>query len=102
MPFYKKIRKIYKLLEDARTALEDTKDYDACIESAERVLKQELNENVQFTAYHYLCKCYTGISDATRAINNCKKALQIRREPDLICDSAEAYLAGEMFDDGNL
>ncbi|KAL6434306.1 hypothetical protein ACFW04_006025 [Cataglyphis niger] len=98
-PFYKKIRKIYKLLEDARTALEDTKDYDACIESAERVLKQELNENVQFTAYHYLCKCYTGISDATHAINNCKKALQIRREPDLICDSAEAYLAGEMFDD---
>ncbi|XP_050455607.1 dnaJ homolog subfamily C member 3 [Cataglyphis hispanica] len=98
-PFYKKIRKIYKLLEDARTALEDTKDYDACIESAERVLKQELNENIQFTAYHYLCKCYTGISDATHAINNCKKALQIRREPDLICDSAEAYLAGEMFDD---
>ncbi|XP_029661744.1 dnaJ homolog subfamily C member 3 [Formica exsecta] len=98
-PFYKKIRKIYKLLEDARTALEDTKDYDACINSAERVLKQELNENVQFTVYHYLCKCYTGISDATHAINNCQKALQIRREPDVICDSAEAYLAGEMFDD---
>ncbi|XP_070148966.1 dnaJ homolog subfamily C member 3 [Polyergus mexicanus] len=98
-PFYKKIRKIYKLLEDARTALEDTKDYDACINSAERVLKQELNENVQFTAYHYLCKCYTGISDATHAINNCQKALQMRREPDVFCDSAEAYLAGEMFDD---
>ncbi|XP_072767180.1 dnaJ homolog subfamily C member 3 [Anoplolepis gracilipes] len=99
-PFYKKIRKINKLLQDARAALEDTKDYDTCIDSADRVLTQEPNEkNVQFTAFQYLCKCYTGISDATHAIDNCQEALKIKREPDLICDSAEAYLAAEMFDD---
>ncbi|XP_011707323.1 PREDICTED: dnaJ homolog subfamily C member 3 [Wasmannia auropunctata] len=98
-PFYKKIRKIKKLLQDAETALED-KDYDACIESARRVLAQEPSEaKVQFTAYHYLCRCYTESSEATHAISNCQEALNIRREPGVLCDSAEAYLAAEMFDD---
>jgi len=41
-------------------------------------------------------------SEATQAINNCQQALNIRREPGVLCDSAEAYLAAEMFDDGNL
>ncbi|XP_077258319.1 dnaJ homolog subfamily C member P58IPK [Temnothorax americanus] len=98
-PFYKKIRKIKKLLQDAETALED-KDYDVCIDSANRVLKQESNEpKVQFTAYHYLCRCYAETSETTQAIDNCQQALNIRREPNVLCDSAEAYLAAEMFDD---
>jgi len=72
-----------------------------CIDSAQRALTQEPNEqNVRFIAFHYLCKCYTGNSEATRAIENCKQALKIMREPGIICDSAEAYLAAEMFDDG--
>lgn len=98
-PFYKKIRKIKKLLQDTETALEG-KDYDACIDLAHRVLTQEPNEpKVQFTAHHYLCRCYTETSETTQAINNCQKALNIRREPSVLCDSAEAYLAAEMFDD---
>lgn len=101
-PFYKKIRKISKLLQDAEKASEDTKDYEACVESARRVLTQEPDEqNVRFTAFHLLCKCYTGVSETTDAINNCQEALKIRKEPGVICDSAEAYLAAEMFDDGN-
>ncbi|XP_011145587.1 dnaJ homolog subfamily C member 3 isoform X2 [Harpegnathos saltator] len=99
-PFYKKIRKISKLLQDAEKASEDTKDYETCVESARRVLIQEPDEqNVRFTAFHLLCKCYIGISETTDAINNCQQALKIRKEPGVICDSAEAYLAGEMFDD---
>lgn len=90
------------MLQEAETAL-DTKDYDACIDLAQRVEAQEPEErNVQFIAFQYLCKCYTGLSEATQAINNCQAALKIKREPELICDSAEAYLAAEMFDDGNL
>jgi hypothetical protein len=88
-------------LQDAEIALEDSKEYDMCIDSAQRVLTQEPNEqNVRFIAFHYLCKCYTGNSEPTRAIENCKQALKIIREPGVICDSAEAYLAAEMFDDG--
>lgn len=88
------------MLQDAETALED-KDYDACIDSARLVLTQEPNEpKVQFTAYHYLCRCYAENSETTQAINNCQEALNIRREPGVLCDSAEAYLVAEMFDDG--
>lgn len=99
-PLYKKIRKINKLLQDAEAALEDTKDYEACVDSARRVLTQEPNEqNVRFSAFQYLCKCYAATSETTSAIDNCQEALKIRREPGVICDSADAYLAAEMFDD---
>ncbi|EZA50946.1 DnaJ-like protein subfamily C member [Ooceraea biroi] len=99
-PFYKKIRKINKLLQDMETALEESKDHDTCIDLAQRVLKQEPNEQkVRFTAFHYLCKCYTANLEPTLAIENCKQALKIMKEPGVICDSAEAYLAAEMFDD---
>lgn len=101
-PFYKKIRKISKLLQDAEDALENMKDYEACVESARHILTYEPDEqNVRFTAFHYLCKCYVGTTETTRAIDNCQEALKIRREPGVICDSAEAYLAADMFDDGN-
>lgn len=84
------------------TALDD-KDYDTCIDSARRVLTQESNEpKVQFMAHHYLCRCYRENSEATQAINSCQEALNIRKEPDVLCDRAEAYLTAEMFDDGNL
>ncbi|XP_020283493.1 dnaJ homolog subfamily C member 3 [Pseudomyrmex gracilis] len=99
-PFYKKIRKIAKLLQDTETALEDTRDYDACIDSAQRVLTQEPKErNVRFLAFQFLCKCYADNSEATKAINNCKEALKIKKETVILCDSADAYLAAEMFDD---
>lgn len=102
-PFYKKIRKVAKLLQDTETALEVTRDYDACIDSAQRVLTQEPKErNVRFLAFQFLCKCYTDNSETTQAINNCKEALKIKKETNILCDSADAYLAAEMFDDGNL
>lgn len=98
-PFYKKIKKIAKFLSDAENA-EDAHQYDTCIDSALRVLKNEPNvQDVQFSASHLLCKCYTGNSEPSLAVKNCQVALNIRREPGILCDSAEAYLAAEMFDD---
>ncbi|XP_053978717.1 dnaJ homolog subfamily C member 3 [Hylaeus anthracinus] len=97
--FYKKIKKIAKLLADAETS-EDTRDYDGCIVSAQAVFKLEPSiANVRFLAHQLLCKCYTGNSDSTKAIQNCQEALKMRKEPGVYCDSAEAYLAAEMFDD---
>lgn len=100
--FYKKVKKIAKLLGDAQSS-EDARDYDRCIESAQTVLKLEPNvANVRFIVHQLLCKCYTGNSEPSQAIKNCQEALKIRKEPGVYCDSAEAYLAAEMFDDGNL
>lgn len=92
-----------KLLQKAEESLTDSNNYDSCIQSAKSVLTKEPYEaNVRFTAFHYLCKCYTADSQTSLAIDNCKEALKIRKEPGVFCDSAEAYLAAEMFDDGNI
>lgn len=78
-------------------------DYDTCIKSANKILKLEPNEqNVRVIGFQYLCKCYTAASEATSAITNCQEALKIERDANTLCDSAEAYLAADMFDDGNL
>nr|XP_031830911.1 dnaJ homolog subfamily C member 3 [Nomia melanderi] len=97
--FYKKVKKIAQLLANAENS-EEAKNYDKCIVSAQSVLKLEPNiGNVRFLAQHLLCKCYTGDLQPGEAIKNCKEALKIRKEPGVYCDSAEAYLASEMFDD---
>lgn len=97
--FYKKIKKIAKLLMDAE-AYETERDYISCISSAQPVLKLEQQiVNVRFIAHQLLCKCFTGNSEPSEAIKNCQEALKIRKEASVYCDSAEAYLAAEMFDD---
>lgn len=101
-PFYKKVKKVAKLLQDADIAKE-LMEFEDCIDRAKRVLNQEQNvKNVQFIALHTLCQCYVSASEPELAIRSCQDALEIRREPGILCDSAEAYLASEMYDDGEL
>ncbi|KAK0166250.1 hypothetical protein PV328_004689 [Microctonus aethiopoides] len=98
-PFYKKIKKIAKYLNDA-TAAEESRQFPDCIESAQRVLKSEPTvDNVRFSAYQILCKCYTNNNEPSLAVKHCQDGLKIHRHSDLLCDSAEAYLAAEMYDD---
>lgn len=100
-PFYKKVKKISKHLTDAE-GHEQTRDFTNCVSSANRALKLEPEaENVRFLAFHLLCKCYAGDNEATEAIARCQDAIKIRKEVDVLCDSAEAYLLGELYDDGN-
>ncbi|XP_076662485.1 dnaJ homolog subfamily C member P58IPK [Halictus rubicundus] len=97
--FYKKVKKISKLLADAEK-FEKAGKYDDCIGSAQSALKLEPNVgNVRFSGHQLLCKCYTNSLDTNQAISNCQEALTMRKEPEIYCDSAEAYLAAEMFDD---
>ncbi|XP_043671502.1 dnaJ homolog subfamily C member 3 [Vespula pensylvanica] len=98
-PFYKKIKEVSKFLGKAESS-EDANNAQGCIDSAERVLRLEATvKHVRFTALQLLCKCYTANSEPSDAINNCQEALKIRREPAILCDSAEAYLANELYDD---
>lgn len=99
-PFYKKIKQVAKRLNEAESA-ENLREYDKCISSAQSVLKIEPDlPDVRFIAHQLLCKCYNGNSEPSEAIKECQKALKIRKEAAIYCDSAEAYLAAEMFDDG--
>lgn len=101
-PLYKKIKEVSKFLGKAESS-DDANNPQGCIDSAERVLRLELTvKPVRFTAFQLLCKCYNANSEPSQAIDNCQEALKIRREPTILCDSAEAYLANELYDDGNV
>lgn len=55
---------------------------------------------MRVTALRLLCKCHTANSEAELAIKNCRAVVEIQRDPETLCDSAEAYLSADQFDDG--
>jgi DnaJ family protein C protein 3 len=98
-PFYKKIKKIDKFMNDAETHKE-AKSYEECILSAEKVLKNEKEvPMIIFGANQYLCSCYGKSDKYTDAITHCNAALKIEKDPSILCDLAEALLGEEMYDD---
>lgn len=97
--FYKKIKNVVKYLTDADLANEN-KEYVRCIESANKVLKQEKEiQPIIFEANRFLCSCYVNTEQSEEAISACSDALQINEESNVYCDRAEAYLQTEMYDD---
>lgn len=98
-PFYKKIKKVEKFLSEA-DAYSEQKDYVACAESAQKVLKYEDEiEMIVFNAKQLLCSCYTKDEQTALAIQFCREALEISQEASVYCDRAEAYIQSEMYDD---
>lgn len=98
-PHYKKVKKVDKLLQDTQEAL-NTKDYSRCIDMANKVLKAELDmAMIQFHAKDKLCSCYLHSDQLALSIQYCREALEISKEPRILCDRAEAYINSEMFDD---
>lgn len=98
-PFYKKIKKVDKFMNDAQTYL-DNKEFKECIASAEKIVKNEVETPmVIFSGRQYLCKCSVQDEQYTTAINHCKEALNIYKDPNTLCDKAEALIGAEMYDD---
>lgn len=60
-PFYKKVKKVDKLLLDCEQKSE-ARDYAGCVESANKVLKIEEEVTlVVFEARKWLCTCYNKV-----------------------------------------
>jgi len=98
-PHYKKVKKIDKLMTDCHEAMEE-RNYDACIEAALRVLKTEEEvKMVQYLAKEKLCHCYLQANQISQSLQHCREALEIHKDPAVLCDRAEAYIASDMFDD---
>jgi DnaJ homolog subfamily C member 3 len=98
-PFYKKIKKIDKFLNDAQHSQENN-DFESCVSSAQKILKNEKEvPMVQFTGNQLLCSCSVKDEKFTEAIGYCSAALKIEKDPYTLCDLAEAYLGEEMYDD---
>lgn len=98
-PFYKKIKKIDKFLNDAETYREE-KNFEECISSAEKVIKNEKDvPMIVFSANLYLCSCSVKGDKFSDAINYCNAALKIEKDSSILCDLAEALIGEEMYDD---
>ncbi|CAH0723033.1 unnamed protein product, partial [Brenthis ino] len=98
-PFYKKLKKIDKLLLTCEEKSE-ARDYLGCIASAERALAAEQEVTlVVFEARRWLCSCYAKEELHTEALAACGAALALRRDARVLCDRADALLALDMFDD---
>lgn len=99
-PFYKKVKKVEKALTDAQEFLEN-KEHDECIRSIEKVLKHESDvPMIIFSAKQLLCTCHVKAEKYTAAIGHCREALELHKDPSVLCDRAEAYLESEMYDEG--
>lgn len=99
-PFYKKVKKVEKALSDAQEYL-DNKEYDECIEAADRALKQEKEvPMIIFSGKQLSCACHLRGGMYTAAITKCREALEMQKDPAVLCDRAEAYLESDMFDEG--
>uniref|UniRef100_A0A6B2E771 Putative dsrna-activated protein kinase inhibitor p58 n=1 Tax=Phlebotomus kandelakii TaxID=1109342 RepID=A0A6B2E771_9DIPT len=98
-PFYKKLKKVEKALSDAQMYL-DERQYMGCVEAAEKVLKFETEiEMVIFSAKQMLCSCHVKDEQYTQAVTRCREALEIHKDPSVLCDRAEAFIGTEMYDD---
>lgn len=98
-PFYKAVKKVDKLLQEAETSLEERK-YEECIYSAEKVLKQEKHVGmIIYEAKKLLCACNSGNENSAEAVKWCTEALELNQDADVYCNRAEAYLQTELFDD---
>uniref|UniRef100_A0A0A9YQS7 DnaJ subfamily C member 3 n=1 Tax=Lygus hesperus TaxID=30085 RepID=A0A0A9YQS7_LYGHE len=98
-PHYKKVKKVDKFLTDAQEAQEG-ENWAVCVESANKVLKTENKvPMIKYQAFSKLCVCQTKNGEESEALKSCNEGLDISRDPDLLCDRAEAHLALEMYDD---
>lgn len=99
-PFYKKVKKVEKALVNAQEYLEN-KEYNDCIKSIDKALSSETEvPMIIFSAKQIACSCHLKGEMYTAAIKKCREALDIHKDPGVLCDRAEAYLESEMFDDG--
>lgn len=99
-PFYKLVKKVEKALTDAHEFFEN-KEYDDCIRSTERALKYESEvPMIVFSAKQLSCTCHVKAEKYSAAIGQCREALELHKDPSVLCDRAEAYIETEMYDEG--
>ncbi|KAM3957114.1 dnaJ homolog subfamily C member P58IPK [Aphomia sociella] len=98
-PFYKKVKKVDKLLLDCEE-LSEARDFNGCIASANKVLKVEDEVTlVVFEARRWLCSCSVKEELHSAALTECGAALALRRDARLLCERGDALLGLDMYDD---
>lgn len=99
-PFYKKVKRVEKLLSDAQEFI-DEQHYSDCIAVASKITKFETEvPMILFEADRLQCKCLVKDEQYPKAIGKCKEALARQKDASILCDRADAYIETEMYDDG--
>lgn len=55
---------------------------------------------IQWLGHSKLCKCYLESREYLEAIRACTDAIAISKDPEVLCDRADAYLEQDMYDEG--
>lgn len=55
---------------------------------------------IRYVAEEKLCHCYLHTDQVTQSLQHCREALELHKDPAVLCDRAEAYIASDMFDEG--
>lgn len=78
----------------------ENNDFESCISSSEKALKNEKDvPMIIFGANQLLCSCHVKSDKFADAITYCNAALKIEKDPNTLCDLAEALIGEDMFDD---
>lgn len=98
-PHYKKVKKVDKLLVHIEEAIRD-QDWADCVRHAKSIHRTESDEPmISYLANEKLCHCHLHADESEEAMAACNEALGLFKEPNVLCDRAEVYLANEMYDD---
>lgn len=99
-PFYKTLKKVDKAMNDAQSYLEN-REFSECAASAQKVVKLETEvPMIIFGAKQILCSCFLKNEQYPEALGACNEALELHKDPSVLCHRADVYIETEMFDDG--
>ncbi|CAI5455827.1 unnamed protein product [Caenorhabditis angaria] len=97
-PFYKKLRKVVKILESAKKRIE-SEDWMGCLEEGQKALKFDPTSPVQLNVFRLTCKCNREAGHIQQAITECTEVLnEDPSDADVLVERAEAYLIEEDYD----
>ncbi|CAB3399337.1 unnamed protein product [Caenorhabditis bovis] len=97
-PFYKKLRKVVKSLENMKKKM-DKNDWMGCLEEGQKTIKFDPSTSVQLNVYRLTCRCNREAGHIVEAINQCTEILnEDPSDADILCERAEAYILEEEFD----
>ncbi|XP_031548748.1 dnaJ homolog subfamily C member 3-like [Actinia tenebrosa] len=97
-PFYKKMKKLNKLLTGAQDLI-NKEEYAAATEKLKKALKVEAHiRPIVGKMRRQLCHCHVKLHAPKEAIKECNLALQLNEnDVDALCDRAEAHILEDNF-----
>ncbi|KAF6028169.1 DNAJC3 [Bugula neritina] len=98
-PFYKKVKKLVKQMEQARQ-MRNEGEWDDCVTKAKSMLKTEsLVHSYVHTAKSHICHCQAQAGYKAEAVKSCNEVLTLdSHSVDALCDLADLYILDQDYE----